>query len=89
MFNSVFDYLFDLHSIWSPVPQRDIIHAKATEAGRPVCHECYVLTEPEAAIDENGCVFIAFTTDNLLQRLSELPDHAAADATYKVCLSST
>jgi hypothetical protein len=65
--------------------QRDIVHARAAEEGRQVEHEVYVLTRPEDAVDENGNVTIVFTTDNLLRRQSELPSHAATDATYKVC----
>jgi hypothetical protein len=72
--------------IFLPVPQRDVAQAKATAKGRPVQHEAYVLTRPEDAVDDNGRVFVAFTTDCLLQRQSELPEHAAADATYKARL---
>jgi hypothetical protein len=80
--------VFDLRQfsgIFLPVPQRDVVQAKATAKGRPVQHEAYVLTRPEDAVDDNGRVFVAFTTDCLLQRQSELPEHAAADATYKAC----
>jgi hypothetical protein len=59
------------------------VQRDALRNGRDLAHAPYSLMPPEEACNEDGELFFAITTDNLLKQMGRLSHSAAIDTTYK------